>query len=85
MKYTKVSSIDQLFELVEKNNHEFFISMGVARSSKYITLGEEDGTLEILNEIDGTTQVLTAEEVMDETNTNVGIAIKCGAFWMVTD
>lgn len=85
MKYTKVSSIDQLFELVEKDNHEFFISMGFGRSSKYITLGEEDGTLEILNEIDDTTQVLTAEEIMDETNTNVGIAIKCGTFWMITD
>lgn len=82
MKRIKVKSVDELFEFVTKGNHDFFISLGFARSSKYITPGEKNGTLEILNEVDDTVQVLTAEEIIDESNTNIGRAIQLGAFWM---
>jgi len=82
-KYTKVKSVDHLFNLVTEGNHHFFIQLNFgARSSKYITLGEEEGTLEIENEIDGTTQVLTASEIMVEANTLIGKAISYGSFWM---
>ncbi len=82
-KYTKVNSVDHLFELVAEGNTDFFIQLNFgARSSKHITPGPSKEVLEVVNLIDDTTQALTAELLMDESVTNIGKAIKYGAFWM---
>lgn len=82
-KYTNIETVEQLFKLVGAGHTNFFVQLNFGfRSSKYITPGEEDGTLEVLNLIDDTTQTLTAEQIMDESYTNIGRAIKLGSFWM---
>ena len=85
-KFTKVTSVDHLFKLVAEGHTDYFIQLNFgARSSKYITHGEKEGTLEIENLIDDSRQTLTAKEIMDESFTNIGKAISYGSFWMEED
>lgn len=80
--YEKVKDLDRLNELIEAENNNFFIILNFgARSSKHITFGEEDDTYCVYNEIDGTYQTLTKDELFDESLTLIGKAIKCGAFF----
>jgi hypothetical protein len=76
---TKVTSIRQLrLACSAEEPEDFFISLGLARSSKSIML-TEDGHFDIVNEIDDTQQVLTAGELF--THSNIGQAIANGAFY----
>ena len=79
MKYTKVTSIDHLKELVSAENPHYVICLGFARSSKHITL--DGDTWYVYNEIDDTEQELTTEQLLDDNYTNIGVAIERGAFW----
>ena len=81
--YTKITTVEQLFNKVAAGHTDYFIQLNFGlRSSKRIKLGDEDGTLEIINLIDDTTQTLTAEQIMGESYTNIGKAINVGSFWM---
>jgi len=82
----RVNSIDELVDMLTdgSNMEEFFINLGGVRSSKNIFLDEDDNGNEvfnILNEIDDTTQILTREQLADESYTNIGKAIAAGMFY----
>lgn len=78
---TKVLSVAHLREMVQAGHHDFFIALNFGmRSSKTVNI-DEDGTFYIINEIDDTEDVMTEEDLMDERITNVGKAIKLGAFY----
>jgi hypothetical protein len=42
---------------------------------------DDDGKFNVVNEIDGSAQKLTPEELFNESLTNIGKAIKYGAFY----
>lgn len=61
---------------------EFFIQLnGGARSTKRIRYDHWRETFHVTNEIDGSKQVLTSDELMDSNVTNIGTAIRAGAFY----
>lgn len=78
---TKVLSVAHLREMVQAGNYEFFIRLnGGLRSSKHIE-ADSDGKFYVFNDIDGTEDVLTETELMDQRITNVGYAITKGALY----
>lgn len=79
---TKVKSVAHLREMVRAGHHDFFVVLagGLARRSKEIDV-DSDGKFYVFNEIDGTEDVLTEEELMDRNITNIGYAITNGAFY----
>lgn len=80
MERIKVKDVAHLRELVASGKHHFFIQLNFGlRSSKFIT-GNGDKFC-IFNEIDGSEDVLTEGELMDEGLTNVGKAMKYGALF----
>lgn len=83
MKRKQVNSIEELFLLVSEGHHDYTLRLNFfINSRKYITKGNREGTLEILNLIDDTVDTLTAEEIGDKSLTNIGTAIERGAFYM---
>jgi len=60
---------------------DFFISLagGALKSSKAIKLRENGKSFYVLNESDGTSQVLNEKSL--QTRSNIGKAMKAGAFW----
>ena len=76
----QIESLEELIEAIEDNHNDFFISLGIARSSKFITY--YNGIFSIVNEIDGSEQSLDSEQLFDEEYTNIGRAIKYGKFYM---
>lgn len=80
MEIIKVKDVAHLRELVASGKHRFFIQLNLGlRSSKFIT-GNGDNFC-VFNEIDGSDDILTEEEIMDTRYTNIGEAIKYGAFF----
>ena len=77
---TKVNNLDHLRELIQQGQHHFFIGLtsGI-RSSKYIELAGDQFV--VFNEIDGSEDTFTDEEIMDERYTNIGKAISLGRFY----
>lgn len=79
---TQVKTTEQLKQMIEDAVHDFFIQLNYgARSSKFVDYSPETGKYYIENEIDGSEQELTEEQLMDEQYTNIGKAIKAGAFY----
>lgn len=76
----QIESLEELIEAIEDNHNDFFISFGIARSSKFITY--YNGIFSIVNEIDGSEQSLDSEQLFDEEYTNIGKAINAGQFYM---
>lgn len=79
----QVKSMDQLKTiLADGETKDFFIQLHFGlRSSKAISF-DGDNTFYVLNEIDGTEQELTEQELMDSDITNIGKAINNGAFYL---
>ena len=77
---TKVNNLNHLRELIQQGQHHFFIGLtsGI-RSSKYIELAGDQFV--VFNEIDGSEDTFTDEEIMDERYTNIGKAISLGRFY----
>jgi hypothetical protein len=77
---TKVNNLDHLRELIQQGQHSFFIGLtsGI-RSSKYIELADDQFV--VFNDIDGSEDTFTDEEIMDERYTNIGKAISLGRFY----
>lgn len=77
---TKVNNLDHLRELIQQGQHHFFIGLtsGI-RSSKYIELAGDQFV--VFNDIDGSEDTFTDEEIMDERYTNIGKAISLGRFY----
>ena len=80
---TQVKSTDQLKTiLADGETKDFFILLNfVLRSSKAISY-DGSSTFYVLNEIDGTEQELTEQELMNSDLTNIGKAINNGAFYL---
>ena len=64
MNYIKVKSVEHLKELLNNNESEFFVVLGMCRSSKYIT-ADEDGVF-MLHYADDSEECLTWEQVEAE-------------------
>ena len=76
---TKVNNLDHLRELIQQGHKRFFITFGIARSSKHIELAGDQFV--VFNDIDGSEDTFTDEEMMDERYTNIGKAISLGRFY----
>ena len=80
----RIKDIDQLLTLLnDEEPGEFFISMGMVRSSKNIMLIDDD-KISIYNEIDDTEDVVSIQDLKDgkvDDVTNVGTAIRNGNFY----
>lgn len=79
----QVKSVNQLKTiLADGETKDFFILLNFGlRSSKAISF-DGDNTFYVLNEIDGTEQELTEQELMSSDLTNIGKAINNGAFYL---
>ena len=79
----QVKSVNQLKTiLADGETKDFFILLHFGlRSSKAISF-DGDNTFYVLNEIDGTEQELTEQELMSSDITNIGKAINNGAFYL---
>lgn len=79
----QVKSVNQLKTiLADGETKDFFILLNFGlRSSKAISF-DGDNTFYVLNEIDGTEQELTEQELMSSDITNIGKAINNGAFYL---
>ena len=75
----QINSLEELIDSINSGNHDFFISNGLIRSSKYIDY--DDDIFYIFNEIDDTEQSLTSKELFNEEYTNIGVSIKNGTFY----
>ena len=75
----QINSIEDLIAEIQLGNHDFFISNGLIRSSKYIDY--DDDIFYIFNEIDDTEQSLTSKELFNKEYTNIGVSIKNGTFY----
>lgn len=76
----KVNSLSELKQFISNGIHDYFIQLNFGlRSSKSIDYN--DGKFYVQNCIDDTEQELTEEQMMDRDFTNIGYAIKQGAFF----
>ena len=81
-KVIQVRSIAHLKKLC-KNHHDFFIALNHGiKSSKDIEYDSKINCFYILNLIDGGYQQLTDRDLMNKDVTNIGTAIKKGAFYV---
>jgi len=79
---TQVKSLDDLKQRISDGEHDFYIQLNFGlRSSKYIDMSEDGKTFYVTNEIDGTEQELTEQQLMDRTYTNIGYALQHGALY----
>ena len=78
----QVKSIDVLKDIIAQGEHDFFIALnGGARSSKTIDYNEVTKKFHIVNESDGTKQVLTEKSLFNRRYTNIGYAMSVGALY----
>ena len=83
MTKTPVNTVDELIAILKtpgRTYHDFAMQLGFNMFSKKEMALNEDGTIFILNNIDGTVQNLTPEELFDPSLTNIGDAITRQAF-----
>ena len=82
MKLIRIESLNHLKKVLSKGSAEFFIALKYGcKSSKTISYDKDEDVFKIDNWIDGTTQKLSSKELMSKQFTNVGRAIKKGAFY----
>ena len=85
--FVKVTSLNQLLQILDEGTSEFFILLnGGGKSWKTIGLAAEDdcngqSKIEILNQMDETRQILTQKNLFNEKFTNIGKAIENGSFY----
>ena len=78
--FIKVKDIFHLKELIEADNHDFIIVLnGGLGSHKTISLTKTD-KFSVLNRIDESKQTISEKGLFNEKITNIGKAIKLGAF-----
>lgn len=80
MNAIKVNDLAHLRELIKGGKNRFHIRLNFGlRSSKFITLSGSDFC--VFNEIDGTDDIFTDEDMMNDRYTNIGKAITLNAFF----
>lgn len=78
----KVKTTNQLKQMIRDGVHDFFILLnGGVRSSKFMDYNPQDGRFIIENEIDGSMQRLKEVILYNERYTNIGKAMRLGAFY----
>jgi len=78
---TRITSIEQL-KTESEQGAEFFILLNHGlRSSKDIVWDAQSKRFHVFNHIDQTEQHLTERQVLDESFTNIGYAMKKGALF----
>ncbi len=85
MEYKKITTIEELNAALDEGCTDFVMTNGIARSSKFITYGDNDGEYEIINLIDDSRQILTEAQLFDPAWSNSGTAMKNGAFFCEID
>ena len=79
---TQVKSLDDLKQSISDGAHDFYIQLNFGlRSSKYLDYSTVTKKFHVTNEIDGTEQELTEQQLMDRTYTNIGYALEHGALY----
>lgn len=78
--------MEELLKAVKAGSNHFHILLNYGiRSSKYISCYEtkvrKTPMFEIFNEIDGSTQSLTAKQIMSKSHSNIGEAMKKKSFF----
>ena len=77
----KIHCLEEL-KLESLKGAEFFIILSCnVRSTKYVRWDLKAKQFHIVNRIDGSRQYLTEEQIMDKVFTNIGVAIRKGAFF----
>jgi len=78
----QINTIDELnIALQDKKSHDFVMHLnGGVFSRKTIRKNNKEDKYSVLNHIDNCKQILTSKELMDESITNIGKAIKQGSF-----
>lgn len=83
---TRVTSLDQLKEMIANGVHDYFIALnGGFRSSKFLDYSPKSGKFYITNEIDGSKQTLNEKHFMSRNYTNVGYAMTVGSLFAYED
>lgn len=83
---TKVTTTEQLREMIAQGVHDFFIQLNFGgRSSKFMDYSPKDKRYLITNEIDGSKQRLNEKNLFNRRWTNVGYAIQQGSFFSYED
>lgn len=78
----QIKNIEELRKQIDKGNHEFYISLGPIRSSKFIDRSKYNADhFYVYNESDNSEQTLTEAQMLDRGYTNIGHAMKRGAFF----
>ena len=81
----RINSVEELKEICLSKDEDIWVDCFIAlnggvRSSKAVSW--QDNVFVVVNEIDDTDQELTEEQMEDKALTNIGEAIKKGAFFM---
>ena len=83
---TRVTSLDQLKEMIANGVHDYFIALNLGlRSSKFLDYSPKTGKFYIMNEIDGSEQMLNEKHFMSRDYTNTGYAMTVGALFAYED
>lgn len=81
-KFIRIKSPGELLDAIELKPLRFFILLNYgAWSVKRIRYRPRQRVFSIYNEIDGTRQELTCAQLMDPRNSNIGPAMRAGAFY----
>ena len=79
---TQVKSLSDLKQRIYDGTRDFYIQLNFGlRSSKYMDMTVDGKKFYVTNEIDGTEQELTEQQLMDRTYTNIGYALQHGALY----
>ncbi|OGS23241.1 MAG: hypothetical protein A2252_09150 [Elusimicrobia bacterium RIFOXYA2_FULL_39_19] len=82
MKVLQVKSLEHLKKILFKGPGEFFIALNYdCKSSKTVSYDKKSKVFYVTNWIDGTEQELSSRQIMSVGWTNIGKAIKKGAFY----
>lgn len=82
----QVKSIEHLKQILSARDgetHEFFIQLNYGLRSSKLMSYDGESMFYVTNEIDDTKQELSEQQLFDESLTNIGKAINCGAFYCV--
>ena len=81
-RFIRIKTPGELLQAIERRPFRFFILLDYgAWSVKRIRYRVRQQVFSIHNEIDGTRQELTASQLMSPRNSNIGPAMRAGAFY----
>ena len=81
-RFIRIKTPGELLQAIERRPFRFFILLNYgAWSVKRIRYRPRQKVFSIHNEIDGTRQELTCAQLMSQRNSNIGPAMRAGAFY----